>query len=82
MLSKEECRSLVKTIREHLTWDLIDEAEKRIDDPNEFEAFFRKYNSKIVCDIVFEEPNPLLIGINDKWIEVLNEWSFKNGSCL
>ena len=78
MLSVEQCKSLVEVIRGHLIWDLIDEAEKKVGDPVEFERFFRKYNSKIICDIIFNEPNPLLIGISDQWIEILNEWSFKN----
>ena len=77
MLTAEQCQSLIETIRDSLKWDLINEAQKLTDKPEEFEKFFRKYNSGIICDIVFDKADPTLIGIEDSWIKVLTEWSFK-----
>lgn len=76
-LTDKEIRSLLNVIERDLKWDLIDKAKEIQDDITEFENFFRRYHSKLICDLIFnmEDSNlPLYMGTKDKWLEVIIKW--------
>ena len=54
-MSLKEIKRLLKSIREHgLVWDLLDKAEKS-NDPQEIREMFRRFHSKEVYSILFED---------------------------